>query len=262
MSVLLIDFESTGIDASKERITEIGAMLVNNDFTPLNQEGLSQLVYDKSYPEITKEVEEVTGITQAMLDAEAVKPVKAFDFLCEMIPNDVEFIIAYNKKYDETLFRSEVARNDYTHSKLKLLTETPWLCGMVDVETNYAKKCWKLSHLSLDYGVAVNPSELHRAINDVELMRKMLIAAKATPQEMYAYQQSPWIYVVAKCRAPWDDGGVSTNNAKAQGFSWQVPKGDESGRVFEKRWVKRMKQKDLQALRDLNLFEVAVIGGT
>lgn len=254
MSILLIDFESTGLDTKTARITEIGAMVVDDTFSePL--QGMSQLVWDSSYPAITAEVTGVTGITQDMLTKDAVAPMEAFKMLGELVDDDTEYVIAYNKVYDENLFRSEIARHTASMlPKMNWLLSTPWLCAMVDIEANHGFKSWKLMHVALEHGVTVNPKELHRAINDVELMRKVLQASGTTVQAMHEYQQSPWVYVAAVTRAPWEDNGVSTAHAKAAGFTWQQAKGDDTNRVFDKRWVKRIKQKDYdKLLTNLNI---------
>ena len=137
------------------------------------------------------------------------------------------------------------------------MSQVPWLCAMADIETNYKFKSWRLMHLALEYGVIVNPKELHRAINDVELMRQLLQASGTSVEAMLEYQRSPWMYCVAKTQAPWEDNGQSTTAAKALGFAWQQARGDDSGRTFEKRWVKRLKEKDLDALREKATFEIA-----
>ena len=245
MSLLLIDFEATGKDPKEARILEIGAMLVDDSFNePLA--GFSQLVWESGYPALTEEVSRVTGLTQDLLSKEGVNLDKALyncrDFFIDQPEPD--FIIAYNRQYDEILLKSEYARRKW---EPELLTVKPWLCAMMDVEESLPFKVpKKLMYLSLDHGVAVDPSALHRAINDVELMRKMLKASGTTAQKMYEYQRSPWVYVRALVRKPWEDDGKSTSLAKAQGFSWEKCFGDESGRVFDKCWVKRVKEKDVQ----------------
>jgi len=248
MSILLIDFESTGLDTKTARITEIGAMVVDDKFNEPTQL-LTQLVWDVGYPAITDEVTKVTGITQDMLLQDSIAPADAFNKLGELVSDDLQYVIAYNRVYDENLLRYEAARMTATMlPKINWLLSTPWICAMVDLEANHKFKSWRLMHIALEHGVTVNPKELHRAINDVELMRKMLQASGTTAQEMYAYQQSPWVYVAAITKAPWEDNGVSTTHAKAAGFSWQQAKGDDTNRVFDKRWVKRIKQKDFDEL--------------
>lgn len=255
--LLLIDFESTGIDTKTARITEIGAMVVDDSFTPTGAQ-LSQLVWESGYPAITAEVERVTGITQEMLLAEGVTPLVAWGRLGELVTPEVTHVVAYNRAYDENLYREEMARGAFTMlPAMNIMAQLPWVCAMSDLESNHAFKSWRLMHVALEYGVAVNPKELHRAINDVELMRQMLVASGTTVAQLMEFQTSPWVYVVAKTKPPWEDGGKSTAACKELGFAWQQARGDDSGRIFEKRWVKRLKEKDLDALREKASFEIA-----
>jgi len=250
MSVLLIDFESTGLDTKNDRITEIGAMRTDLQFNPRVTEGtpcdqLSTLVYDESYPDITPEVERVTGITKQMLVDEGAQPNAAFMLLGDLVDVDLQCVVAFNAEYDKSLFIEEAFRNNMTlNPKINHLMQIPWLCAMRDIESNYDFKSWRLMHVALEYGVTVNPKELHRAIADVELMRKMLQASGTSPKAMLEFQQEPWVYVEAFVTKPWEDGGKAATLAKAAGYSWEKAKGDPTGREFKKSWVKRIKQKD------------------
>lgn len=261
MSVMIIDFESTGVDTKSARITEIGAKICGDKWTHTKDE-LSTLVWESGYPAITPEVTRVTNITQEMLSKDGIDPKKALTMLAKLAtPDKVKYIVAYNKGYDENLFREEVRRHGLeAKEEFRYILSTPWLCAMVDVELNYKFKCWKLSHLALDHGIEVNPKELHRAMGDVELTRRMLNHINVTPTEMYNFQVEPWIYTKAVVEKPWLDGGESTALCKAMGYSWEQAKGDTTGRRFEKQWVKRIKDRDYEG--ELNLpFKVARIGG-
>lgn len=261
MSVLLVDFESTGIDTKQARITEIGAQLVSDDFKKVHAQ-YSQLVWESGYPAITPEVEEITGITQSMLSRDGVEPKKAFESLGLLIDEHVSHVIAYNRGYDEDLFKEEIFRHDLTSDpKMNWIISSPWLCAMVDIEKNHEFKSWRLMHVALEHGVTVNPKELHRAINDVELMRQMLIESGTSVKEMYEFQQSPWVYLRAMCKKPWEDGGLSTGEAKALGYGWQQAKGDETKRVFDQCWVKRVKEKNIAEEERKAKFPVRIIGG-
>ncbi len=258
MASLLIDFEAGGVDAKTVRILEIGAIVVDDDWKPTGEQ-LSQLVWESGYPALTDEVKEVTGLTQELLAAEGIPLVQAFQKLSNLVTDRVKYAIAFNRSYDEVLFKEELARTGLTDTGLARLHAMPWLCAMVDIERNYKYKSWRLAHLALEYKVPVDPNILHRAINDVDLMRKMLTATGTTAAEMYAYQQVPWIYVAAKTEKPWEDGGKSTDLAKARGYNWQTAKGDPSGRVFDKMWLKRIKEKDFEKEEREAPFQVRLI---
>ncbi len=244
MSVLILDFEATGVDANTVRTLEIGAQVTPNDFSePLIS--MSQLVWGSGYPALTNEVQEVTGITQRLLDDAAVPPEDAFKLLSDIIPDDLEFCVAFNRSYDEALFKAEAKRLALGIMRGgNILLQVPWLCAMVDVEENYKFKSWKLKHLALDHGVTVNPKELHRAINDVELTRKMLHSVPTCAEKMYEFQKEPWVYLQAQVSF------ANKDLAKAQGFTWERAKGDDSDRVFTKTWVKRVKSSHVEREMD------------
>jgi DNA polymerase III epsilon subunit-like protein len=259
VAVLLIDFEATGIDPKQVRILEIGAMVTDDSFNPTGAQ-LSQLVWESGYPALTDEVKAVTGLTEDLLVSEGIPLFQAMSKLGNLITEDVKYAIAFNRAYDEVLYKEECNRLDGGNGGMaKLYASVPWLCAMIDIETNYKFKSWRLAHLALEYKVPVDPNKLHRAINDVELMRCMLKAIGTTPQEMQAYQNVPWVYVCAVTRPPWEDKGASTDAAKLRGYNWQSAKGDPSGLTFEKRWVKRIKEKDFEKEEKEAPFTVRII---
>jgi DNA polymerase III epsilon subunit-like protein len=252
--VLLLDTETTGLDFANDRITEIGAMVVSEDFQDV-EEGFNTLVWDQSYPVITEEITELTGITTAELVEAGESPAFAFNEVTKLIQrHEVEKIIAYNEEFDRNMWAAELNRQGLPIEQGMAIN---WACALKDHKPNYKCKSWKLMHVALDHGVPVDPSTLHRAIADVELMRQMLVASGATLDKLLAYRNSPYVYLRAKVQKPWEDGGKSTDLAKAHGFSWEKAKGDS--RVFEKTWVRRIKECDLKEVGQFP-FQTATIG--
>lgn len=244
MKIILIDFETTGLDTVNDRIIEVGAMTVDENFQPSGPQ-VSMLVWDKNYPPITEKITEVTGITQEELNEKAANPDELWASLEKLFPAD--FIIAYNRAFDENVYRAEAARIGASlFPGINDSLQTPWICAMNDIETSKNFKSKRLAHVALEYGVPVDPRILHRAINDVELMRQMLVGAKANPIEMHKYQQEPNIVLKAIVKKPWLDEGKSTEEAKKWGYNWQVCRGDTSSRVYEKSWVKIAKERDME----------------
>ena len=245
MRVLLIDCESTGLDPKNARVTELGAMLVDSKWQELA--GMNELVWESGYPAITPEVTKVTGITQDMLSKDGVSFKEALTHL-DQLADSVDYIVAFNAAYDEELLKAEIARHPEVQSMgiAKLLLSKPWLCAMSDLEKNYEFKSWRLMHVALEYGVTVNPKLLHRAIADVELMRQMLEASGYTIQQMNEFHVEPWIYVEADVKKPWLDGGESAALAKQLGYAWERARGDQSGRAFDKKWIKRIKTRNIE----------------
>lgn len=240
MQTLLIDFESTGVDTNNDRIIEIGAQLVDENWEKLGQ--VSCLVKGEDFPPLSHDIVRITKISQEVLDKEALKPAQAYNLLASLAGPELSYVVAFNRVFDENIFKSEVSRMAFGMiPEINLLIQTPWLCAMVDIESNYNFKSWRLAHLALEYEVAVNPKELHRAINDVELMRRMLIATGVKANDMYAFQKMPWVFLRALIPAPWEDNGKGKAEAQKLGYSWETARGTD-GPKFEKAWVKRVKQ--------------------
>ena len=236
---LLLDFEATGIDPKRARIIEVGALLTDENWQPIQD--WTAFVYQPEALPLTDEVRRVTNITEEMLEKSGIPIREMFEKLEANGPMmKPSYIIAYNKDYDENLYRVE-----YERTFGKFADTPPWLCAMRDLEPNYQHKCWKLSHLALDHGISVDPSKLHRALADVYLMRRMLEKVGHTADQMFEFQQSPWITLQAVIPKPWDDGGRGKDEAIKLGYSWETPKGSDL--KFDKCWVKRVKEGQVQS---------------
>lgn len=248
--VLLLDVETTGLTPGVDRITELGMMVTSLDFKEVFA-SYNKLLYDTDYPEIPKEVEEITGISTDMLQGQGIKPWLALeDYNALRMVHNIKYVIAYNAPFDKSFIDAEL-------SKSNTVNAARWLCAMTDTPAHKKCKSWKLMHVALDHGVAVDPSELHRAINDVELMRKMLVAAGETADSMYMYSTMPHIYIAADVRKPWEDGGDSSTKAKTHGFTFEKVRGEE--KIFSKTWVKKIKENEYR--REDYPFMTKIIGG-
>lgn len=239
---LLIDFETTGLSPEKDKIIEIGAELVTNDYDHVFS--FSTLVqHPKMDLVITPEIEEITGINIDMIKDTGMPVNDAFVKL-HGLAVQAKHTIAYNAAFDEGFFRPQLERTQRDTGPMLNFLREPWLCAMNDVETNAKFKCKKLSHIALDHGIVVDPSKLHRAIDDVHLMRDFLIATGKSPQDLFDYKNIPSVYLQAMIPAPWTDKGAGTTLAKKAGFSYERAGYDE--RTFDKSWVKRVKQNKVE----------------
>ena len=255
MNVAIIDFETTGVDTETCRPIEVCVAIVSNDFTSLVAH-YQALLYASDYPEIEEHIELLTGIQKEQVIVDGIFPPRAFDEIYKLfLEYNVGHVIAYNAEYDHDVYKKELERHGIANESVGNPAKLPWLCAMKDVKSNYNYKCWKLSHLALDYGVAIDPKELHRASADVFLTRDLLRAAKTTAEEMLSYKNTPWVALEAVTREPWKDGGKSTSLAKSKGFSWETPKGHQKMK-YPKKWVKLVKETDLQYELSETLFQV------
>lgn len=247
MNLLALDFESQSDEASVTNVTEIGATLVEffeSDPAPILLERLSQIIYSPSYPGQTAEIVELTGITDEMLKSQGVEAAVAFPSLLFPLIEKSDWVIAHNLSFDEAVYRGTCHRLGLTPVEPK----QGWLCSIQDIPYAAKYKCKKLSHLCFDHGIVSDPDKLHRAVYDTDLLMT-LVTTKYDINEIIAYKNIPWEVVFLNgVLGPWEDKGVSNKMAKKLGYSWESPRGTDL--KYPKRWVKRVKQNQLQAEKD------------
>ncbi len=252
-----VDFESQHDDAATTPITEIGAIQIEDgEHGWQERERYSQLVYHPGYQPQTPEIVELTGITDEMLKKDGIEPKAAMPRLLEMIA-EADYALAYNKQFDETVCRSLCARLQLT------MPDTPWLCVLNELPWPGRFPCRRLSHLAWDLEVEFDRANLHRAVDDVDLMFKAMFKQFSWAAVM-AYYNTPWKYVEALIPGPWrgngGDGGIGKEQAKKRGYGWEKAKGTESP-VFSKSWVKRIKADQLDREIKEAPFKIVVLEG-
>lgn len=254
-----MDFESTGLDVNHHRITEAGVIFFESESHSIIA-SLSHFVYDESYPELSQEIIDITGITTDLLKREG----KPFPDFCKelyglMKAYGLDYFIAHNKSFDEDIFRAELSRHkDQLGPVYNALIKIPWLCSILDVIHPEKFKSKKLSHLALDYGVPVDPAKLHRAADDVLLMVEMFKKAKLNFEDIVARSKIPWVTVRVKIPPPWEDGSVGKTKAQENGYGWEMAKGTQ-GPSFAKSWVKRIKENELASEQEKMQYPVVIV---
>jgi len=234
MLVVGLDFEATGVDHQTARAIEVGAVIWESD-TWKELEKFNSFIWEHGYPELTDKIIQLTGIKQDELIREGSVPKEVFKDLIEFIGRG-NYIIAHNKEYDGNLLKSELRRHDFQID----IPESKWICSYRDVPYPERFRCKKLSHLTLDHGVPIDPKTLHRAVADVELIGKLFKAGNYTLESILEYRDSPWVYFQAIIPPPWEDGGKGKIKAYEQGYSYLKARGTD-GPQFPKCWVKRVK---------------------
>ena len=148
--VVVLDFESTGLNTGKARIIEIGAVkLADGEIT----EELSILV-DPEQP-LGPEITELTGISDAMLQGQK----KAAEALPELMAfiGDLP-IAAHNAHFDASLMKAELKR-------LGLTMSMPALDTLAYARKLYPQlKSFRLAALCKHLGVSLKNA--HRAVHD------------------------------------------------------------------------------------------------
>ncbi len=226
-----VDVETTGLDPKEDFVTEIGAAL----FDPHTWEALATFSTFVKIPiELPQEIVKLTGITDEML-MHAPPPDEAIRKFWKFADKATVFM-AHNAEFDKS-FLTKIMDEAGASSAL------PWYCSKSDVPTHQGKICTKLSHLALDYGLSVDGSKLHRALDDVRLMGRMLSATGLQFSEIKVWADEPTIYLQAN--VTYDQKEL----AKAAGFSWEKCAGTYAP-VFPKKWVKKIKQSQLAAEKE------------
>jgi DNA polymerase-3 subunit epsilon len=242
--LLGIDIETTGLDFETDYITEIGWVLVDTSHAkPLLVE--SHMVWDKAFyewDEMPEIIVELTGITKAML-AEFGQPfLEVMQRLQSTIKlYNVEYIVAHNGLgFDKPFIQAMLKRHGKDPSM-----QTPWLDTKEDVPYPKKMRQRNLTNLAAEHGF-LNPFP-HAAVFDVMAMLKVL--GHYDIEEVLEYRNAPWVIV----RAMVDYN--RREEAKSRGYGWQ----EAGGKKFDKCWVKRIKEAELEKEQSEAPFKVVVI---
>lgn len=229
MRVLGIDFESTGLDVTKDRITEIGLVLWDVPTKrPLLTIGI--FYHDETYPPLSAEIRELTGITDELLREFGTKPAENLAWLEAFgQKHEVRYLVGHgSENFDRPLLLSELDRASLSAPWLRAI---PWIDTRNDLPFKKEPISRKLAHLALDAGF-LNPFS-HRAVFDA--LTTLKVFSQYDFEEILEHQKIPFV----TCRAL-----VSFNDkqlAKDLRYGWEKA-GDKS---YPKFWVKRVKENQL-----------------
>lgn len=260
IKVVGIDFETQGLDVENTNPTEVGVVscvvtLPGEDDSVIESwtrtKVVNRLLWEAGYPPQTEQIVELTGITDIILKNEGLPPGKVF--IDEVFPllAWADVIFAHNKNFDKSVLYATAKRNGL------VVPENLWICTWSEMPYPPNQTCKKLAHLGLDHGCKMDNRELHRAVNDVDLMLE--IVSKYSIEKVIAYAKEPSTIIRAMIPAPWTDGGKGKEEATRRGFSWESPRG--TSLKFDKCWVKQIKVSQLAIETANATFKVVEILG-
>lgn len=232
MRLLGIDFETTGLDPTKDRIIEVGTSLweVGVDGPLANGE---DFIYDEGYPQLSEKIEHLTGITQERIREFGGSPHLAFSKLegfCKTF--GVAYLVAHNgNSFDRPFLMAELDRLDLD---CQFLRQVGWIDTKLDIPFDYEPESRKLNHLLMEHGY-INPFQ-HRAMFDTVFMMKMLMGYDI--KKVLEYRDLKNIVIRAVVPHPKHDDGAGKDKAKAVGFRWQ----EANYRPYPGWWVKIIKE--------------------
>lgn len=261
MKVLILDWETNSADAKTTQPTEIGAALFEYK-AESEVKGLqlikeyNSLIYEPEYPAQSQKIIEITGITDEMLKKDGIPRRAVLDNLLPLV-TEANLCVAHKISFDKTVLAQTA-----THCGA-LVPDKDWLCTLTNFDWPKKYSCHKLGHLAWEHDIDVKASSLHRALDDVKLLAKLIDLYDF--EQVLAYAYTPWVYVRGDILGPWLDNGVQNGIAKSLGFSWEQIKGMDDYK-WPKTWVTRVKQgRYEQLLADIQAspspFRISIIEG-
>jgi DNA polymerase III epsilon subunit family exonuclease len=160
---IVFDFETTGLRAEQHEIIEIGAIRVNRD--GVRHDTFQSFI--RSRERVPARIEELTGITDSMLQQDGVPLAEALQDFANFV-GDLP-MVAFNAKFDKGFLR-EASR----------VTGIPFK-NKISCALEAARRAWpdresyKLVDLSRDGGLKIN--DAHRALGDCQRALIVYVAA-------------------------------------------------------------------------------------
>lgn len=166
---VVLDLETTGLDPLKDEIIEFGAIRVNRD--SITHESFQALV--KPSAKLPAKITRITGITQAMLDADGEPLDKVLREFLDFI-GDLP-LVAFNAEFDMAFLKRAAQPRGLT-------IRNPVSCAL-----DMARRAWpgrrsyRLADLAKDGGLETD--DAHRAIADC---KRALIVYTASADKLRA----------------------------------------------------------------------------
>jgi DNA polymerase III subunit epsilon len=240
MLICGLDLESTGLDTENDEIIELGAVLWDTESSiPC---GLFSVLVKPDKP-ISPEITKITGLTNEILAKYALpKTVAYMDF--SEFAKEAECFVAHNgNMFDKPMLASNLKRTP----GLSIEVKGHWIDTSCDVPYPEKIKTRNLVHLAAEHGF-LNPFA-HRALFDVLTMLKVLSFYDFG--KVLALSKEPSFVIQAQCEKPWEDGGKSTEEAKANGFRWDGK---------SKRWLKTIRESQrLPEMEKAKLYKITEV---
>jgi DNA polymerase-3 subunit epsilon len=159
----VIDTETTGLDPTKDTITELAWALFDTEERQVVASASFMFPTEVVSEEITK-ITKITSNTTKRVDLVREAMVLSFEAM-----NRADVYVAHNALFDKGFIE-----------RLGGLPAKKWVCSYQDLE--FGIKPGKLTHMCCDLGLPV--SGAHRAINDVLMLCAMLANCPDLPEQI------------------------------------------------------------------------------
>lgn len=171
-SFVVFDLETTGLDADRHEIIEIGAIRVNRD---ADEHQTFQALVRPNKP-VPKRITELTGITDEMVRSDGLELVEALTEFRSFVGNLP--LVAFNAEFDDAFLRAACAS-----------TSTDPFANEVCCALQLSRRAWpwrksfRLTDIARDGNLSMD--ETHRALGDC---RRTMIVYIAAAREVGTYR--------------------------------------------------------------------------
>jgi len=230
--VVVLDTETTGLDASKEAIIELAMLRVEVDNTsglPVGEVRVFDQLEDPGKP-IPAEVVTLTGITDAQVRGQRLDESSVLDML-----KGVDVVIAHNAGFDRP----------FVEARFPDFAKLRWACSFADIDWKaQGRSSSKLESLAQSMGLFY---DAHRAEMDCHALLAVLAAPLPVGSEtalarLLRSASSP-SYRLSATNAPFE----SKDRLKARGYRWngdqrvwQTRLSDQAALEAESSWLREV----------------------
>jgi len=178
--VLILDTETTGLDASRDRIMELALLGVDVDTATGLPTGVVEVydgLEDPGMP-IPLEIQQITGITDEMVRGHKLDEQRVAAMLA-----GADLIVAHNAGFDRP----------FAEARLAQFAQLPWACSFADLDwKKEGRSSAKLTQLTMELGWFY---DAHRAEMDCHALLAVLTSPLSSGQTGLAH-------LLAACRQP------------------------------------------------------------
>ena len=205
--IVVLDTETTGLDHSKDKIMELALLRVDVDLAsglPVGTLQVYDQLEDPGMP-IPREVQEITGITNAMVQGQRLDEARIASLL-----DGADLVVAHNAGFDRP----------FCEARIEQFRHLTWACSFADIPwKEQGKRSAKLESLALDNGWFY---DAHRAEMDCHALLAVLSAnLPQLPHTGLAHlieQARMPSYRLMATNAPFD----AKDKLKSRGYRWSA----------------------------------------
>ena len=231
LRVVVLDTETTGLDATKDKIIELAMLRFEVDLAsglPVGEVEVFDELEDPGMP-IPPEVQALTGIRDADVAGKRLDAQRVADML-----DGVDLVIAHNAGFDRP----------FCEARFDLFQDIAWACSFADMDWKaQGRSSQKLESLALELGLFY---DAHRAEMDCHALLAVLTAplpkdpASHALATLIAASRQP-AYRLSATGAPFE----SKDRLKARGYRWngeqrvwQTRIGSDAALETELQWLR------------------------